>query len=463
MKKHNLLKVILIAIVATFLLTWILPTISVQYGEVVEGARQQLGLTDFMTYLSLNVSYFGVLFVFILVVGAFYGVLSKTGAYRSLLDKIVKGFEGKEHLFLAVTMIFIAAVTSISGLNYAMIVLFPLVISVILLMGYHKLTAATVVVGSLLVGMMGTTYGTPNIPYFADILGTTPQTEIYTKILILLVGIVLLVFQVLHFAKKDKAEVKVLNEYVPKDEKEKKPVWPIVVIFDLLLLVMVLSSIPWNSVFEVTLFEDVTKWINEFVISDFPIFAKLFGTLTPFGTWEIQQMTIVIFVATVVLGISYKQSFDDFIQHLLDGMKKAVKPAAIVMVLYTVLLIATYHPFQLTIAKFLLELSSKFNVVTMGLVATVASFFNIDATYVAQSTLPYVTTIITDQTVYPLIGIIFQSIYAFVMLFAPTSVVLMGTLSYLDIPYQDWLKHIWKLLLELLVVLFIIFTIILLV
>ena len=32
MKKHNLLKVVLIAIVATFLLTWILPTISVQYG-----------------------------------------------------------------------------------------------------------------------------------------------------------------------------------------------------------------------------------------------------------------------------------------------------------------------------------------------------------------------------------------------------------------------------------------------
>lgn len=463
MKKHNLLKVILIAIVATFLLTWILPTISFQYGEVIEGARQQLGLTDFMTYISLNVSYFGVLFIFILTVGAFYGVLSKTGAYRTLLEKIVKGFEGKEHIFLAVTMIFIAAITSISGLNYAMIILFPLVISVILLMGYNKLTAATVVVGSLLVGIMGTTYGTPNVPYIADILGTTPQTEIYTKILVLLVGLVLLIFNVLRYAKKEKVESNVLNEYVPEKEHSKKSIWPLVVIFDLLFVVMVLASIPWSEVFEVTAFEEVTAWINEVTVGGFPIFAKLFGTLTEFGTWGIQQMTVLVFVATIVMGVVYREKFDDFLQNVLNGMKKALAPAGVVMLLYTVLLIATYHPFQLVITKFLLGLSSKFNVVTMGLVAAVASFFNIDATYVAQSTLPYVTTIITDQTVYPLIGIMFQSIYAFVMLFAPTSVILMGTLSYLDIPYGKWLKHIWKLLLELLVVLFIVFTIILLV
>ena len=49
------------------------------------------------------------------------------------------------------------------------------------------------------------------------------------------------------------------------------------------------------------------------------------------------------------------------------------------------------------------------------------------------------------------------------MLVAPTSLVLMGILSYLKIPYGKWFKTIWKLLLELLVLLLIVFTILILI
>ena len=45
------------------------------------------------------------------------------------------------------------------------------------------------------------------------------------------------------------------------------------------------------------------------------------------------------------------------------------------------------------------------------------------------------------------------------MLVAPTSLVLVTVLSYLDISYKSWLKSIWKLLVEIFVVLLIIFTI----
>ena len=50
--------------------------------------------------------------------------------------------------------------------------------------------------------------------------------------------------------------------------------------------------------------------------------------------------------------------------------------------------------------------------------------------------------------------------YGFTMLFAPTSLVLMLTLSYLDINYSKWLKNIWKLLLEFLVVILIVLAIV---
>ena len=49
------------------------------------------------------------------------------------------------------------------------------------------------------------------------------------------------------------------------------------------------------------------------------------------------------------------------------------------------------------------------------------------------------------------------------MLAVPTSLTLMVVLSYLGISYKDWLKSIWKLLVELLVVLLLVFTILVLV
>ncbi len=476
MKKHNLLKVILITIVVALLLTWLLPTTSTQmdsYGQytVIEGAREQLGLLDLFTYPTLTLYYFTTVFVFVLVTGAFYGVLSKTSAYRNLLDKIVKKFKGKESIFLALTIFCIAILTSLSGLNYAMLFLFPMVISVILLMGYNKLVAASVTVGSLLVGIMGTTYGLENLGGMTSYLGLTAQSEILTKVLILAVGIVLLVFFVLTTAKKNKSKNKneLIASYVPEAKDKKKSVWPLVVIFDLTLLVMVLAYIPWESAFNITLFSDIADWISNFSIFNFPILSKVLGTILPYGQWTSLTQTpffnlaSIILIASVLVALCSKLKLNDYLEGAISGVKKALKPALIMMALYTVLLIMTFHPVQLTIYKAILGLSKGFNIVTMGVVGILASILNVDMAYTAQGILPYVTLIFTDTTYYPLIAVMLQSLYATTMLLAPTSVILMGTLAYLNVSYKDWLKYVWKLVVALFALLFIIFTILLLV
>ena len=57
-------------------------------------------------------TYFGNICLYVLVVGGFYGVIHKIDAYRSLLDKIVKGFKGKENIFMIVVMVLFALITS---------------------------------------------------------------------------------------------------------------------------------------------------------------------------------------------------------------------------------------------------------------------------------------------------------------------------------------------------------------
>ena len=80
-----------------------------------------------------------------------------------------------------------------------------------------------------------------------------------------------------------------------------------------------------------------------------------------------------------------------------------------------------------------------------------------------QSVVPYLASVVTDKTMYPVIAVMFQSLYGAVMLVAPTSIILMGTISYLGVSYKEWLKNIWKFLLEFIVILFIIFTILVLI
>ena len=112
MKKHNIFKVVLITLLIFMLLTWILPAAYYSGGYVDEG-RVQMGLFDLFNYPITAISYLGYIAAFVLIVGGFYGVLNKIGAYRTMLDKLVSLFKGKEVVILSVIMVLIAILTSV--------------------------------------------------------------------------------------------------------------------------------------------------------------------------------------------------------------------------------------------------------------------------------------------------------------------------------------------------------------
>lgn len=539
MKKHNILKVILLSILVVVVCTWIFPQATYQY-EFQEGARSQLGIFDLSTYTIEGLfRYFSYILVFVLTSGMFYGVAYRIPAYRALLDKLVEKFKGKENIFLAVTMALIAIIVSVSGLSFGMLFVFPFIISLVLLMGYNKLVAASVTVGSTIVGIMGTTLGISTTNYINLALRIDFSSEMVTKVILLVIGLVLLIYNVLAYAKKTKngvdrvlelvpiaknktANDKVVNNVVEEKEVSKKEdkketkktstkketkkttttkkstsakstksaktatkkttktkaydlksstdtvvkvksknnikTWPFVLVFDLVVLILILSTFQWTDVANVDWFTKALDAVNDFKIGGFQIFAKLLGNIQAFGSWSLgYEIPAMIVLATCFLAFIYGLKFDDFLDGIIDGMKRSMKPAIYMFLVYLVLIIVTFNPFQLNITKFFLNLTKGLNVITMTIIMAISSVLNIENVYVAQSQLPYITTIITDQTLYPLIGIICQSVYGLMMLIAPTSVILIGTLTYLDVPYTQWIKHIWKLFLELLLVLVVIF------
>lgn len=393
-----------------------------------------------------------------------------------MLDSLVKKFKGKEVICLVVIMALFAFLTSFAGLQLALLMLFPFVISLVLMMGYNKSTAIAVTAGSVAVGLMGTTFAYNTTQVLQQYLSVELTDLIWVKVILLVLGVVLLALFVLKFGKKastKKADDK--EEFIPeevkttkgkekdKDKKHKVKVWPLVLILDLILLVTILGFIPWNGAFGITLFEDVTTAITEFELFGFPIFGKILGAVSPFGYWTLVELVTVMLLAIIILKFVYKIKWDDVFDGFGKGVKKALVPALIVILIYTCLVLTTYDPYQLVIYKFILGLTKGFNIFTTGLVVVISSIFNGDPLYAFYSVLPYFVSVVTDTNNYQLIAVIFQSLYGIVTLVAPTSIPLMATLAYTNTSYKDWFKYIWKLLVALLVLAFIVFIVLLLI
>jgi len=250
-----------------------------------------------------------------------------------------------------------------------------------------------------------------------------------------------------------------IDYYVPSEVKGKHKVWPLVVAFSVIFAIMILAFISWSNAFKVTAMEDATSAVTGFKVFGFALFGKLLGNVNAFGSWTLNDLSLVMIVAAAFLMIVYKVKFNDGLQAFITGAKRALEPVCLVILIYTCLVAVTYHPFQLTIYKFLFGFTKGFNVFTSTIAAIFASVFNADPLYAFQSVLPYLASLVSKKSTYAVIGVVYQAMYGVTMLVAPTSVVLMTVLSYLGISYKEWWKNIWKLVLELFVLMLIIFTI----
>ena len=533
MKKNNTIKVVLITTLVFLVLSWIFKAAYFQ-GEFVDQGRVQMGLFDLFNYPLTALSYFGYIALFLLVVGGFYGILYKIPAYRNLLDKIANAFKNKGMLFLSIVVVLFALLVSICGLQIGLALLIPFVVSIILLLGYDKIVAALVTVGSMAVGLAGSTYAVSNLNVLTSTLKLDMNYQIWVRVVILLVGIVLVIFNTFMYTKRSmkvvkaekttvkkaekKEEVKVATKVEPVKKTTKAPakksaskssstkkttskktssksrksvnkaalkdediivvkenmdnnkdylvpnvagaqhkVWPLVTLFILLFIVLLLAFLPWTTVFKVDLFDKMLEGFTGFELFGFPILAKVFGTVNSFGNWMITDMFLPMALVVLILAIIYRVSFDDVLDGFIAGAKKAFKPALVALLVYTILVLVTYHPFQLVLYKAII--GSKFNVVKEVITAIIAALFNVDPSYTFQSVLPYLVSVVTDTENYGLVGIIYQTMYGFTTLFAPTSLILMATLSFLKVSYGTWLKNVWKLLLELFVIFLIVFII----
>ena len=482
MKKNNTLKVLLITLLFTFLLTWFLP-ITYYSGGLQEDVRYQAGLFDIFNYPTLTFYYFGTTAIYVLVVGAFYEVFNKTGVFKKVVDKIVKLFKGKNILFFASIITLLSVMVAFCGFGYELIFVLPFVTALILSLGYDKITVATTFIGSIAIGYAGSLFAKSITGSYIDgIVSATSEELAYTDLIwfklgLLVLGIALLVFNIIRRIKKTDFKKNEDKDLLPlkvdiRNKKGKfKPSWPAIVIFDLIIVIMILGTINFSGAFKIDIFETFHQNLLAFKlnisflkIEDFAIFSKLLGNSmqsSSLGNWSTNEFTTIMILSTLLLSLIYRIKLSDLFDDYKEGAKKFALSAFLMVIAYTALIITSNHPIVLTILKPLMSITKGFNSVTLSISMFIASIFNIDAYYIASAMLPYVTSVISDVDMYPLVEFICQTMQGISILVAPTSIVLLGVISYLKVNYTEWIKSSWVFTLELFVLSFIFFIVIL--
>ena len=429
--------------------------------------------------------YFFDTILFVFAVGGLYGALNKIPAYKKLLNNIANKIEDKKKMFVIIFTIFFVLLTSVGGFNLMALIFIPFVISIILLLGYDKLVALSATVVATFVGVIGgiffafrdgTNQYATSFTTFDKIAGLDSiWANIIPKLLLLVVGTALLIVFILKHIKEDNkeelssndvfyVEAKTKNGKVIKEDYSSVKVWPLVVFGCLLFVVLVLGFMPWNSLFGFTCFDKFHTWLTGLKIGNYAVFTSLISkNVTALGRWgdmgSYLMAIVCIFIFLLIMKCVSRVNFKELTKGFVYGVKKMVPVVMVMILAYTVLVAAYNNGFMETIATKAGE-SFNDNAFIASLITIFGTIINVDVFYIVAGIVSPVVKSLSDKADLNVFALLFQSFYGLIQICGPTSLLLIVGLSYLEVPYSKWLGYIWRFVLELLIIIFVVLIIV---
>ena len=330
-KKRSLtLSAFTIILILTFVLaiiTWLLPEAKFDAAKaLIDGSGvERASLAQTLLAPILGFADAIDICLFVLILGAFLKVVTKTKALETGIEVLIKKLKGRELILIPILMF----VFSVGGTTYGMLeetVGFYALLSVAMVAaGMDTLVASSVVLLGAGSGVLGSTINPFAVGAAIDAL---PAGIKVNQAHIIGIGIVLwlttyiisTIFVMLYAKKviKDKGstflslqERKDMEDtYAPKEENNKSvpkltgmqklTLW----LFFLTFVIMIIGFIPWED-FGINLFAK----------------GKFFAFITgyPLGQWYFQESTLWFLIMTIVLGVVNGMSEHEFVDTFVDG------------------------------------------------------------------------------------------------------------------------------------------------
>lgn len=466
--------ILFIIIVIMAILTWFVPAGSYEVneaGEIIAGTfayteQQPQGLWDvFMAPVkgmlgtdttpgAIEVS------LFILVVGGFLGVVDKTGALDSAIAQVVGANRGREKMLIPILMFIFALGGTTYGMAEETLAFYPLIIPVMIAVGFDMLVAVSVILLGAGVGVLASTVNPFATGVASQALGISPGNGIVLRLVFFVVMYAIATAYVYRYAtkvQKDKEKSLVSEDYEEnkkkfktKDTNEKMNTRQKIVIFlfALTFLLMVLGLIPWTLLNENwTMFENFNAWLM-----GLPVIGTVLGQqMVPLGDWYFVEITMLFLAMAIIIGIVYRVPEEDIVSGFVNGAKDLLSVALIVALARGIQVIMNEGMITATILHFGEETLSGLSPVVFSVLTYIfyipLSFLIPSTSGLASATMGIMGPLGTFVGVAEHIVVTaFQSASGIVNLITPTSGVVMGALAIAGVELTTWWKFTAKLI-----------------
>lgn len=370
--------------------------------------------------------------VFILMVGGFLGVVMKTGAIDAGVSYVIARLGGKEKWLIPILMVLFGLGGSTYGMWEETMAFFPLLIPVFMAAGYDAVVGISVILLGAGSGVICSTVNPFATGIAAGFAGVSLGQGLVLRLLMWVVFEAVAIWFVMAYAQRVKRNPAAsvvgagagklhvsAGETLPLTARRKV----ILAVFAVTFLVMIYGVIPFD---EMGLPLPALGWWFPELSALFLVGGIVIGLIDRLGEEVITETYVagcadllgVAFIIGISRGITVLMNDGGITDIILHWGEQALAGAGSISFVLLVYLI--YLPLTVLIPS-----SSGLATLSVPIMAPLGKFAGVGGDLVVTA---------------------FQSASGLVNLITPTAAVVMGALALGHVPYDRWVKYVWKLI-----------------
>jgi len=368
--------------------------------------------------------------LFILMVGGFLGVVMKTGAVDAGVGRVIQRLGGREKWLIPILMLLFGLGGTTFGMWEETMAFYPLLLPVFLAAGYDAVVGISVILLGAGAGVLASTVNPFATGIAAGFAGVSLGEGMGLRLLQWVVFEAVAIWYVMAYAARVKgapvragaAPDPVLGggaEPVDFTPRRKAVLW----VFAATFAVMIYSVIPFDQV-GVPL-PTLGWWFTE-LAALFLVGGVVIGLMDRMGEETLAEtfvagcadllgVALIIGISRGITTVMNAGGITDTILHWGERALAGAGPVAFTLLVYLI-----YLPLSVLIPS-----SSGLATLSVPILAPLGGFAGVGGDLIVTA---------------------FQSASGLVNLITPTAAVVMGALALGHVPYDRWLKYIWKLL-----------------
>lgn len=371
--------------------------------------------------------------LFVLVIGGFLGVVTKTGAIDAGIGRAMTALRGREIWMIPILMALFAAGGTSYGMAEESLAFYALVIPVMIAAGYDAVTAVAIIMLGAGIGTLGSTIN-PFATVIASNAAQIPFTEgIWLRVAILVLGWLACVIYVMRYAARVKANPAASVVADMKEDNEAH----------------FLKGKSGVEVLEFTPMRRIVLFIFGLT------FAVMIWGVSSAGWW-MAQMSALFLGAAILVGLIARMSEKELTGTFVSGAGELLGVALIIGVARGIVVVMDDGKITDTVLNWaagsVAGLSKIVFINVMFWIEVMLSFFVPSSSGLAVLSMPIMAPLAEFAgSSRHLVVTAYQSANGLVNLINPTFAVVMGGLAIGRVGYDRWLKFVAPLLLILVI------------